>query len=837
MIRILKRGLEEPKLVKLARNIHKIVHNAIITNFSDISSDDLSQLCLFSIEILKESKTLIDLFKQELPEYFKSFNYLQLSLKDQRDIYRYATKLIIAEIANKELLEDFFNLLNILLQNHLKLNKITEIRELIFDTMKDFKSIKNLDDDVRNVFIIMENVILLICSEDQYGNYVKNNLPVIDTAFEVIYNKKRFLATIPAFLKFLHLIQYYMMQNLRNFTNRFWSEFNIESLVILSRFSNRVAISLASVQQRCKNCDDCLLNYDLFSAVSICIIPVYMLKYCLSNDNKSEIAAICTEINHALELSCTLVLKMQEFTCSNWKTVWIELGTLLYNFSVILSRSQHEKAIFYAVFFVKKLILIEGVKNTILKRHILSSTLLNLVETYIKQKEYLKAMAICAFNMVLHSDNRESPFWQWVRIKSTRKEDEVIQNTNTVSVIEKNQSFLSNLYAGFTITETEKINLLLFELRQYKKIWPSKISLACVYKELITRGDTMAIAEALASTWTNEATGLPTDLYDNVFEIAQKFESEILASENTADNNFLMAFLYLTQYYVTYQKAQQKIRVDMEGTRVEVIDVESTTDKNDQCDIFSSYESLTVEVNIKIIKYLKKSLDIFKSVVNEANKNILIKRNIYLAVTSIANEYLLHCQTFNYLEAWLLAYKIVKILDHKISIIESIAHLVEKSDPNSKFIKDALVEAEALIKQVDKINEEDVNAPRKSVVICNFYIVRGLVCLNCGDAKGALNSFKEAKLIYDKQKDVEPFELLRVKYEFFEWKLQLLPCSFKVDGHSDVLIKANYLMELISQSYKKNGNYFIIFISYHYLSLFHHAREIFKEEFVSYINK
>ncbi|KRT78829.1 hypothetical protein AMK59_8042, partial [Oryctes borbonicus] len=301
---------------------------------------------------------------------------------------------------------------------------------------------------------------------------------------------------------------------------------------------------------------------------------------------------------------------------------------------------------------------------------------------------------------------------------------------------------------------------------------------------------------------------IPVDMHEIIFENVEEFEKILSDDPNNVDFKFYMAFLYLIEYYVASRKIQRKNREDMRATGIEPTETQSLTDKNDECDVVTWYESLKIESHSSIMNYLKKSLSIFKDIIHEKNKEHLEAMKVYITLNKLANEYLLQSYTLEYIETMLCCLRVAKIVNDKICIIESIGCLLEKSNLNSKFIREALSEASDLITHIgkDEMYQEGENLIRKWIVLINFYVSRGLASLNNGDANAAIKFHNKAWSIYDKHEELRKYKLLAIRFEFFEWKLQLLPCSFKFNGHSSVLSKPHFLIDAVTAYYKDNAN-------------------------------
>ncbi|GJQ77627.1 hypothetical protein Trydic_g12755 [Trypoxylus dichotomus] len=563
------------------------------------------------------------------------------------------------------------------------------------------------------------------------------------------------------------------------------------------------------------NCMRVIKKLDNNSMNSFLASIFHIVKYFINE-------ADCTCIIHLqADLIRILKEKVQEFKCDGWKDLWMEVGTLVYNLSVGLHHINHKKSAFYSDYFIKKMIAFEGVKDTILKKDILHSALLNLTECYISQCDNSKAMLIAAFNIFLHPDNGKSAFCQWIRVKSSNREDDHLQNFNLVSIIDNNEAVVKSLYPQFSISVEDKINLLQFELKHYKMLWYSKTSVVGAFRELYLLCDTLTIVQLLVSIWSDGDNVIPIDMHDIIFEIIERFKKMLLDDSSNIKYRFYMAFLYFVQYNVAYRKTQQKNREDMQATHIEPDETQDLTDKNDECDVVTWYKALKIENHSAIMDYLKKSLSTFKKLIHNQNKNLLETMKVYVTLNKLANEYLLQSYTLEYIETWLCCLEVAKLLNDKICIIESIGYLLEKSDLNSPFIKEALTKASDLISQVgkDEMYREGENFIRKWIVLINFYISRGLAALNNGDATVSVKFYNKARDIYDKQEELKKYELLTIRFEFFEWKLQLLPCSFKFNGHSSALSKPHFLIDAVSVYYKENAhNSYVLYVLFQIFS-------------------
>ncbi|KRT78827.1 hypothetical protein AMK59_8040, partial [Oryctes borbonicus] len=567
LLRILKNSQVQANTNKSISNIGKIIYNGVLTKLMKSNLTDLAQLCQFSIVILQQVKELTSLLQENILSYTKNFNYLQLRIDDQCNFYLYVIALVQPEINEENAviyLNAVFNILYVLLRNCLKNEKVTKGKEMIAISMKLLDKLDN--QNFKDLKIVVENVMELMCSEDEFPTNLKSILTMIHENFERLYIQKKFLQTVDQFSKLLYVILQHVKLTFRSFSESFWSKFSIENITIINKFTIHMAITLSWIRLKCETCEECMLRNDFDSAVIMSLFPIYVLRYCITNGNKGNIDEILWEINKSFELASVMVHRVQEFKCKGWKNTWMELGTLAYNLSIVLHRINHKKDIFYSRYFIKKMILLEGVKETVLKEDILHSALLNLTECYINQCDNKKAMIIAAFNIFLHPDNGKSAFWQWIRIKSNNKEDETLQNLNLISIIDSNEAMIKSLHPQFKITIEQKIHLLQFELRQYKQCWYSKMSVVGAFRELNSLSDTLTTIQAFVSMWGDGDNEIPVDMHEIIFENVEEFEKILSDDPNNVDFKFYMAFLYLIEYYVASRKIQRKNREDMRAT-------------------------------------------------------------------------------------------------------------------------------------------------------------------------------------------------------------------------------------------------------------------------------
>lgn len=805
---------------KSVNNLYKVMYNGVVTKLANKDSENLSKLCQFSIEILRTIIKLDDLLRDQILNYFKNFDYLQLKSSDQCNIYLYIIGMVQEDVAEENVAVYFdltFGLLNLVLRNCMKDNKHAEAKEMINVTVKTFKdfSIGGFYDALD----IIEDITRFVCFEDEFPPDFKSILIEIQENFKKLYDEKKFLKSISQFSMFLCFILNWSMRNFRSFSKQFWKNLPLESIAILNKFANQLGVSLTWAHLKCKTCSEGTIHYNFSSALNVLIIPIQMLKYCMSNENNIDIDEILRDMKKTFQLSAMMVLKMKETECETWKNLWSELGTLMFNLGVGLYRMKHVMSNYLWNNFVRKMIEFEGVEKTVLQDDILNSALLYITESYISQANSKNAMTIIAFNILLHRNNGESAFWQWIRIKSNEKDSEKLQNVNLCSIIVDNEALLKSLHPNLKITNEDKKELLSYELKLYKKLWPSKLSIASAFRQLHSFNDTLITARELVLMWSNEDNTLTPDIHDIICDVIEKFD---VHSSDNVQNQFYMAHLYLIQYYVVYKKIQHKTSEDMKAIKAGITSTQPVVDKNEECDIVTWYDSLKIENHIVVMNYLKKSVSIFKDLIQKKHEKYLDEMNVYGTMNKIANNYLLQSYTLEYLETWLLCLKIAKILNDKICIIESVGYLLEKSDLNSKFIKDSVTEAKKLISEVFKDDKyrDGENSIRVWIVLTNFYISRGLSMLKVGDANSAIKFYSKAKDIYRKCDDVKKIELLKIRFEFFEWRLQLLPCSFKIEGHTSVIIKPYLLVNAASQYYKLNGKFIILITAINIFILF-----------------
>lgn len=128
---------------------------------------------------------------------------------------------------------------------------------------------------------------------------------------------------------------------------------------------------------------------------------------------------------------------------------------------------------------------------------------------------------------------------------------------------------------------------------------------------------------------------------------------------------------------------------DMEKTiAFEEDDTAAKSETNDKCDIFSSYEALSISRYVVATKDLLKSVQIIKKTDSKT------RLKLFKLATMIGHEYHLHLQKNLALEIWFLVFGIAQLEQDDLHMLEAATFILDLSTPSDS-IRELISSVEA----------------------------------------------------------------------------------------------------------------------------------------------
>lgn len=482
------------------------------------------------------------------------------------------------------------------------------------------------------------------------------------------------------------------------------------------------------------------------------------------------------------------VKELKKYNCKKWEMVWHALATALYNIGVKIHENSDRSCLPYFYTLIKYFVKFEfrdGVN--ILK---FSIFYVFTVVCYYNVEDYKKRMALSALGVVLCPTKRNMLILNWIKAKSNQRyvdtpECNDLQKVTLVSAHKHFRNEMDFLTDGeIFLTTADKIDLLVFELEQYKMKWKSKVPTMCALKELCDIADLHKIVEVIVNIFWDYEALVHEDVPQILQKVLKQYEEKISGQENVQSTIF-SAVLYHINYKHRVKDAIAKNATDMERA----LPVTQKTDEppdaipedpKEECDIVSSYDSLTLTRYFGVMKYLNKSLELFASAITDnfdpGSLTKITSSTIYNSLVKISMEYRLHRLSVKHLQALQLALKVAQFENNACHIIWAISYIIESSDFNKSYVKYLISVADRQLDDIERASAQNLK------IILTYYMCKANSLLY-EDHEEAYRMFQMANELYDVQEDKSELKLVKCQLDTLHFKFVLLPCGFGIVDH------------------------------------------------------
>lgn len=553
-----------------------------------------------------------------------------------------------------------------------------------------------------------------------------------------------------------------------------WANFseNLQMQIVKCIYNLSEIESQASIKCSCR----CLVTLNTYSSFKTCQIVTTYVE--LSISKCSLTSAYHESIVAMLPKFADKIIYLRKHHCKNWKIAWNTLGTGVYNLAVQLYKKKNVNALHYFYFFLKHFLIFESNNDdNIIKSTVLSSSLQAVCS--LNSKDYTKCMAFSALGIYLCKNQSDYFMPLWITTKHNLKgiNDEV-QLVTLVQAFQKFSGELSVIIESENfLKKDDMIDLLRFELEQYKLKWKSKIPMMTVLKELVDRIENVEkIVEIIVNTFGDSE----LIFHDDVLEIARNALKEAQEKCNL-NSDLVLGILYFLNYKFRMKKSILKQAEEMEQTS-KVNPFKTTAvnkDPNDECDIVSTYENLKLDKYLDNIKYLNTSLGFIEKHFADILKNG-DTFGIYHILMHIAFEYRLIGNRLEVIKALHFAVKIAQTIKEPLKIIHSISSLIELSDVRKKPILQLISCADEVIKKIQK-------SKSTFKIFFSYYVSKAKAFLY-SNPKESYRNYRIAQDILNDNNYGDNFCPIGNKLLFLKLKYLSIPCSNLPDLHNENLV-------------------------------------------------
>lgn len=581
--------------------------------------------------------------------------------------------------------------------------------------------------------------------------------------------------------------------------DKFWNKkFTVQLQLVLYKLLKRAAGFIGKMKNKCSCSENCDIESDINGSVNLLYVIVFMFRVSLSKEVKS-VELLKTVVSY-LETNCSQIVTLKNAGCINWKSLWQHIGNIFYNICVLLYNSGDTEVLLYHQVFIRFLIALEGTTTSMIKDNALDTICICFVEHCIKIKDYMQAMKMASFRIFLSPKDTNDALVQWIRAKSALKDN---QNITIFDMLEKNEADFKKLFVEFTLDKNIKADVLILELKVYKKRWPSKVSMLSAFKQLYSCVSASKAARVFVKIWAIYTHSFAEELV----EVLQNLINDYKASINADDfeSSVLLACLYFCLYKyktesdVTKNSAELKKNVVL--IKRPLPPYEGSVDPNDECDVdLSSF--LTCESQMKTMLFLNKSLEIFEKNCNDVNEkqmDFMKSFEICDVLLYIGYEYQLHCYSEYCKRLWRLVLKIAEKLDDILLIINAEIGLMESGNGRTYNNYAQLAK---------KVLNDYEDSAKKWETLTDFYLALSQWMLDNQNPYKGYRCFQLAQGFYDRLLTFTQNERLRAYISYMDFKFVLFPCNLKiVDHNKEGIVKIHEAYKVIVDHYRNPGNY------------------------------
>ncbi|KAJ8921485.1 hypothetical protein NQ315_003103 [Exocentrus adspersus] len=561
---------------------------------------------------------------------------------------------------------------------------------------------------------------------------------------------------------------------------------------------------------------NCPLGSNVYQAFSYSQYVWTLIELCV---REAEVSSNVHEEFTALLVKFSRDIKyLKANNCEKWKMAWNAFRMAVYNIGVYLYQKADKACLHYLYMLLKHFIRFEYLSSESgFKSSIISSAFIVLL-SYVAG-DYKKCMAMAALAMKLCPNERNSFVSNWIKAKASQRElktseSDVTQRVTLASSFKRFKKEMNLLTDGtVSLTTEDKIDLLKFELEQYKSKWKSKIPMMSALKELHETADLTITVEVIVTIFGDCELMLHEDVPKMLQSILKRYEGA--THNNTPQSTIFLAVLYFMHYKYCLKDTIGKNADDMERT-MSVTAAQKPDeppdaiprDPNEECDIVSSYDSLKLNKYFGIMKYLNKSLSLFAAALaSDFQLKDLSKVPVtllYNLLLKISFEYRLHRFSVKLLHSLQLALKVAQLEDNACNIVWAIAFIIENADVQQDYVKRLILVAD---KQLEDIEDTSVDNLK---VVLTYYVCKAK-CLLYHDYKEAYRIFQMANELFHAQEDTSKLQLVKAQLHVLHFKFVLLPCQFRIVDHKKSTLltihQANAAVYEVYNTTKLDGSY------------------------------
>lgn len=753
---------------------------------------------IISLQLYKKAMVASD-FLERIYKYIKVFAIPNINFRTFYGFYEKSLNIFTSAFTEKFdlVVKHFLSLIRLLLNIFFETFTTEELQKLVDTSLKVAKEFSST----------REHLTLLILTKD-ISKFISGVPSVTD--LQSSYND--FKSTVQLFgitenvFTTCQTISVILMKVCRFYNKNVDKTLKVDVQLILCKILKKAAIYTEKKKIQCSCCENCKLRNSVANSINLLYIVAYLCKHSYSKNERSQ--QLLKETLSCLEMSCAQIVLLKENGCSAWKTAWMETGCVFYNLGVVLYNTNDSEALSYYHAFVRYLIKLEGIAGSMIKENALHTALLCYTEMCYKTKDYVSAMKMAAFQVLLNPSNSAVPFNQWINAKSAIDDN---QNVTIVDMLKLAENDMKILLSDFKIDKEIAENLLIAELEHYKARWPSKIPMMSAFNKLSSFVSVAKSARIFVKIWANSIISVSEELLNVLQNLITDFERTVKKSD--FESNIILACLYYCAYKYKTENVVLKNSTDIKKNTTEIKQplppYETPLNPNDECDIATLCRHVTCESQMEMKQFLDKCLQIFEQYCNEFKEEhleFLKSFEIANVLMRIGYEYEMHCYSTNCLRLWKVVQKLVNLMADDVLILKALTGLLQFTEITSEFGAICLNQANNALLVLNNCE----NTATKWETLANFHITLSQKYLGVENIVNAFEEYQKAQECYAELLAFHQDEIIKAKLCLLDFKFVLLPCNYKLVDHSTTtVVKIHQALKIITNYFNGPGEFLI----------------------------
>ncbi|XP_050306300.1 uncharacterized protein LOC126743313 [Anthonomus grandis grandis] len=601
----------------------------------------------------------------------------------------------------------------------------------------------------------------------------------------------------------IHCLDQPILEVLKIYTNReikTWKQLKADSIQALLSFLMDNVLCHSMLTPKTCSCG-CAISKNYFTPAKIGCQMTHLLKLFL-DDNAEELREtkeFFSQIGKWVGYIYNIIKKIKNSNCSKWKFIYTDLSSSVHNMALVLYKAENLSYKNLCIQFIKSSLEFEGLRPELLKLHTNTFAFCALSENQSKSDNTMGAMGLIALHCLLYPENSNRLFQDWIKLKVKNKKDNDIQEQTLVSALHRQANQLKNIYDFEKLfTKEKKVELLIFELTQYKAVWSSKTSMLAALDHLTEVADILTLSKVILEIYCDDKISrVSSPDMASVCSRIIKCMNAHLEKNCTIEVRLAMAVLYYYYFKVEFltivdknveemEQTMQAIGSAKESEKIELV----PKDANDECDIVSAYSNLQLSKFLPILKLLDKCVEHFGEV-NIQDIGSDISKNIAKFLIVVAFEYRLQRFSVKSLQAFSMSMSIARNIQESETHLLALSYLLETADIQREEVKNLVQEGDQLLNDIE--SDECFN---KTIAI--YYLCKSKLYINM-DLLLSYEFWKKAQAHCENQ------EMLQAELQVLLFKLTTRSCELIPREHerSPMTLKLHNAYDKCIECYKK----------------------------------